>query len=94
MGELCRHAKEVAIHKDIGTYYYCEMSRAENMDVYLGIEPEMLRMSDLYKTTAPIKKPTILFLWQLAIERNDSLQRFLHGKNKNQVGNYCFVVIE
>ena len=94
LSELCRQAKEVAIQKDVGNYYFYESNRAESMDVYLGVKPEMLKMSDLYKTNAPIKKPAILFLWYRVIERNDSLQRFVRGKNKYQVGNYYFVVIE
>jgi 4-amino-4-deoxy-L-arabinose transferase-like glycosyltransferase len=94
MAELCRQAKEVAIQKGISNYYYCEMSRAKNMDVYLGVKPEMLKMKDLYSTNTPIKKPAILFLWQLAIERNDSLQRFIQEKNKNPVGNYYYIVLE
>lgn len=94
LSELCRQAKEVASQKGIGNYYYCELSRAESMDVYLGEKPEMLKMKDLYSITTPIKKPSILFLWYRVIERNDSVQRFVQDKNKYQVGNYYFVVIE
>ena len=51
-------------------------------------------MSDLYKPGEPISKPAILFLWQLAIDRNDSLQIFLKDKVKSKIGDYYFVVLE
>lgn len=94
LSELCNNAKKIATPKGIGNYYYCEMSRAENMDVYLGVKPEMLKIKDLYKTESPIKKSAILFLSQKAIDRNDSLQRFIQGKNMYQAGNYYFIVLE
>ena len=94
LNELCNSAKRTATQKGVTNYYYCEMSRAENLDVYLGVKPEMLKMSDLYKPGEPISKPAILFLWQLAIDRNDSLQIFLKDKVKSKIGDYYFVVLE
>lgn len=96
LNELCSRAKKTAVQKGVMNYYYCEMSRAENLDVYLGAKPEMLKMKDLYKAedAIPIRKPAILFLWQLAIDRNDSLQLFLKNKTKSKIGDYYFVVLE
>jgi len=75
-------------------YYYCEMSRASNLDVYLGEELKKLRICDLYKANSPIKRPAILFTWNKAIERNDSIQVFIKGKKTCQTGIYYYVEIE
>ena len=74
-------------------YYYCEMSRAENIDVYLGIKPTKLRIKDLYETDA-IKTPAILFTWNKAIERNDSLQTFIKDKKISRTGTFYYIEIE
>lgn len=92
--ELCNHAKNVSVQKGAENYYYCEMSRGDNLDVYLGKKLEKLRMADLYRSELPIKKPAILFLWQKAIDRNDSLQLFIKGRPSYQSGNYYCIEIE
>ncbi|MBL7971245.1 MAG: glycosyltransferase family 39 protein [Prolixibacteraceae bacterium] len=91
---LCNQAKETALEKGAQNYYYCEMNRADNLDVYLGTTLKKLRISELYKPDSPIKKPAILFTWDKAIERNDSLQVFIKGKEVHQKGSYYYIVIE
>ena len=93
LGELCKQAKNFANQKGGVNYYYCEMSRADNLDVYLGKKLEKLKIKDLYKGNK-IQNPAILFIKYKTIERNDSLQQYLKGKNIYQVGNYCYVEIE
>lgn len=92
--DLCDHAQKYAAQKGVANYYYCEMSRGDNMDIYLGVKPEKLTMADLYKTESPIDRPAILFLWQKAIDRNDSLQRFIEGKARYQSGKYYCIELE
>jgi hypothetical protein len=75
------------------TYYYCEMSRAENIDVYLGVKPTKVRIKDLYATDV-IKKPAILFTWNKAIERNDSIQVFIKDKKVSRTGTFYYVEID
>jgi hypothetical protein len=94
LNELCRQAKKTAIQKKMENYYYCEISRGENLDVYLGIKPEMLKIRDLYKLESPIRKPAMLFLSQKAIDRNDSLQMFIKDRPTHKSGNYYFIEIE
>lgn len=94
LNELCYQAKQTAIQKGMENYYYCEISRGDNLDVYLGAKLEMLKIKDLYKLESPIRKPAILFLSQKAIDRNDSLQMFIKGKPIHHSGNYYYIVLE
>jgi 4-amino-4-deoxy-L-arabinose transferase-like glycosyltransferase len=93
LNQLCNQAKETAIKKGGVNYYYCEMAKGDNLDVYLGKPLEMLKISDLYKANK-IKTPAILFTWNKAIERNDSIQVFIKGKKTCQTGIYYYVEIE
>jgi 4-amino-4-deoxy-L-arabinose transferase-like glycosyltransferase len=94
LNNLCEKAKKTAIQKGAKNYYYCEISRGDNLDVYLGIRPEMLKIKDLYELESSIRKPSILFLSQKAIDRNDSLQVFIKNKPAHKSGNYYFIEIE
>lgn len=94
LNELCSQAKKTALENGVQNYYYCEMNRADNLDIYLGTTLKKLRISDLYKPYSPIKTPAILFTWNKAIERNDSLQIFIEGKEIHQKGSYYYIVIE
>ncbi len=68
MGEPDRQTKKTAISIGIESYYSFLVSRSENTDVYSGTVPEMLTEDELLTTKTSIKKPAVLFLWQLAIE--------------------------
>jgi len=94
MNELCVMAKDISSKKGVANYYYCNITRADNLDIYLGVIPQMLSMHDLYQTDNQIKKPAILFLSDKAIDRNDSLKIFIKGKKIHQSGNYYCVEIE
>jgi len=94
LGELCDQAKNISSQKGGANYYYCNITRADNLDIYLGVMPQMLNMHDLYQQDSPIKKPAILFLSNKAIGRNDSLKIFIIGKKIHQSGNYYCVEIE
>jgi hypothetical protein len=93
LNQLCNQAKETAMKKGGVNYYYCEMTKGDNLDVYLGKPLKKLTISDLYKTNK-IKTPAILFTWNKAIERNDSIQVFIKGKKTCQTGIYYSVEIE
>ena len=90
---LCDQAKTTAKEKGGANYYYCEMTKGDNLDVYLGKPLKMLEIKDLYEPNK-IQTPAILFTWQKAIERNDSIQVFLKGKKIHQTGSYYYVEIE
>ncbi|MBW8325124.1 MAG: glycosyltransferase family 39 protein [Prolixibacteraceae bacterium] len=91
--ELCEHAQEVATKQGAENYYYCEMSRGDNLDVYLGVKPGKLLIKDLYDTNK-IKRPAVLFLWQKAIDRNDSIQTFIKNRPMYRSGSYYYFEIE
>lgn len=94
LGELCDQAKTISSQKGAANYYYCKISRADNLDIYLGVEPKKLMIHDLFEVDSQITKPAILFLSNKSIERNDSLQLFIKGKKIHQSGNYYCVEIE
>ena len=91
--EICDQAKETASEKGGVNYYYCEMTIADNLNAYLGVMPEKLRICDLYKADSSMKAPAILFTWHKAIERNDSLRVFLTGKKIHQSGGNFYIEI-
>lgn len=93
LNELCNQAKVTALKKGGVNYYYCEMTKGDNLDVYLGKPLKMLRISDLYKKDK-IQTPAILFTWNKAIERNDSIQVFIKKKKISRTGKYYYVEIE
>lgn len=92
--EICNQAKETASEKGGVNYYYCEMTIADNLNAYLGVMPEKLRISDLYKADSSMKTPAILFTWHKAIERNDSLRVFLKDKKIHQSGGNFYIEID
>lgn len=94
LGELCDKAKDISSQNGASNYYYCKITRADNLDIYLGVIPQKLRIKDLYQTNNQIKKPAILFLSDKSISRNDSLQLYIKGKKIHQSGNYYFVEID
>ena len=93
LSQLCDQANKTAMELGVVNYYYCEMSRADNLDVYLGVKPEMLKIKDLFERNR-IKTPAILFTRKKAIERNDSLQMFIRGKKVFHTGSSYYMAIE
>jgi hypothetical protein len=94
LSELCDHAKTISSSKGVANYYYCKFDRAENLDIYLGVQLQKLKLNDLFEIDTPIKKPAVLFLWHKAIDRSDSLKQFIKGKRIVKFGNYCCVEID
>ena len=94
LSELCHQAKNISSQKGVANYYYCQINKGDNLDIYLGVIPQKVNMADLFKTGTQIKKPAILFLYYKSIERNDSLQVFIKGKKIHQSGDYFCVEIE
>lgn len=91
--ELTSQAKKTAAEMGGVNYYYCEMTKGDNLDVYLEKPLKKLEIKDLY-VPGTIKPPAILFTWQKAIDRNDSIQVFIQGKKQHQTGSYYFIEIE
>lgn len=94
LGELCEEAKTISSKKGVANYYYCKITRADNLDIYLGVIPQQLMIHDLFEADGQIKKPAILFLSEKSIEKNDSLQLFIKKKKIHHQGNYYCVEIE
>jgi len=46
-GELCKNGKELALRNGINSYYFYNLKRAQNMDVYLNQIPKELTEKDL-----------------------------------------------
>jgi 4-amino-4-deoxy-L-arabinose transferase-like glycosyltransferase len=94
MGSLCQQAKNESIQKNIQNYYCFNMSRGENLDVYLTREPKNLSEKDLLNANSVIRKPAILFVSREDIIQNDTLQKLVLKENYCKVGNYYYVIIE
>ncbi len=94
MRNLCLEAKKESIHKNIENYYCFNISRAENLDVYLSKEPKNLSEKDLLNANSIIQKPAILFVSKEDIIQNNTLQKLVLKENHCKVGNYYYVIIE
>lgn len=94
LGQLCEEAKTISSQQGVANYYYCKITRADNLDVYLGVIPTQLMIHDLFEAEDRIKKPSILFLSEKSVERNDSLKLYIKGKKIHHYGKYFFVEIE
>lgn len=94
LGKLCEEAKTISSQKGAQNYYYCKITRADNLDVYLGLIPKQLMIHDLFEADGQIKKPAILFLSEKSIAKNDSLQLFIKGKKIHHLGNYYCVEVD
>lgn len=94
LGQLSQKAKEISIQKGAENYYYCRISRADNLDVYLGKPLTELRIKDLYHSQEKIQKPAILFVSARIINRSDSVKRYLQGRKMHRSGKYYCVEID
>ncbi|MEN6619426.1 MAG: dolichyl-phosphate-mannose--protein mannosyltransferase [Rikenellaceae bacterium] len=106
MGELCHKAKEQATQKNIHNYYFFNIKRFENTDVYLGTEPKMISENELVVSRQPenaavnvdtsnvgIRAPAILFIRKKDIGINVKLSSLIEGREKYAVGEYFFVIL-
>ena len=101
MGSLCKEAKEQAESKGIKRYYYYNIKRFENTDVYLGALPQEVS-EDALKGVNPdgplnekssIQSPAVLFFRQKDLDRKEALTGFVSNKEKHRVGDYFFVIL-
>ncbi|MFA6335431.1 MAG: hypothetical protein WCX48_07735 [Bacteroidales bacterium] len=93
MGELCYKAKNQADQRSIQNYYFFNINRFENTDVYLGAEPKVVNEEELNSAIPKIQWPAILFIRQKDIERNAALSKFILEKEKCRVGDFFFVIL-
>lgn len=91
--KLCDRAKAIAAEKGQVNYYYCEMSRGDNLDVYLSDSLKELRKADLVDKSK-IKEPALIFIWGKAVAENDTVKAFVEGKKIFHTGNYYLVEVE
>lgn len=94
MGELCQKARSISAAKGVKNYYFTHIPRADNLDVYLGVEPVELSIKDLYLPGDKIKTPAILFLSERIINRNDSLKQYIRDKKRHRVGKYFCIEVD
>ncbi len=88
--ELSKSGKEIALQKGINSYYFYNLDRGENMDVYLNKELKELKESDLNKKQLG---HAILFIQTADIESTPLLKEVVSGKEKMIKGKYSIVVL-
>ncbi len=89
-GEFCKKGKELAQKNGINSYCYYDVSRGENMDVYLGSNVKELNEAGLNDKLTN----TILLLPTEDIDKSTSLKSLLEGKEKAVEGKYSIVVFK
>ena len=85
-GGLCKKAMEIAKEKDISTFYEWEVSRPENMDVYLG---QPINEASFESIASDSLKNSILMVPKKKIIR---IADFIEGKETHQVGKIFIIV--
>lgn len=101
MGNLCKQAKEQAEQRGVKHYYYYNIKRFENTDVYLGSLPEEIKEGGLKKENTrdaeqpatTIQYPAILFFRDKDLQKEPKLSDYISGKEKYRVGDYYFVIL-
>lgn len=87
-GKITSKAMEIARQSNIGSYCSYRISRAENMDVYLG-RPIRLISAQEFEACGE----SVLFVRTKDLKGDEALKDFLQGKKPYTVGQWSFVVL-
>lgn len=89
-GVLCEKAMEVSAEKKISVYCVLDMSRPENMDVYLHKSVQIVSPEEVVDGKY---KDAVLMVSNEMIESNKELREFVSGKEQTLVGRYSVIVL-
>jgi len=88
-GNLCEKAIELSEEHRIDDYWVYNISRAENMDVYLGKDILKVKREDILKEP---HKNRLLMLRVKDMKKDQGLHNVLRNKEQYRVGNYMIVI--
>jgi len=86
---LCTKAKELSAGQQITDYWVYHISRAENMDVYLGKDIIKVEKEDIIKQSITHK---LLLLPTKNITNDMEILAALQNREQYQIGKYTIVV--
>lgn len=86
---LCKKAKSISESENIPDYWVYGISRAENMDVYLGQDIVEVEKEDIINPTAEKK---LLMLKTNSIAGDPELSTVVQNKELHQIGDYTIVL--
>ncbi len=89
MGDVCGAARTVGDAAGIDRYYTYGISRAENIDAYLGLPAEGLSAE-----TLDTLQHGIVITYRSRIGYDEALTRAFSGREVHRVGNYAFGVFD
>lgn len=88
-GNLCAKAKELAEKLEITDYWVYNISRSENMDVYLGKDIIKIGKDDLFHEP---HENRLLMLRSKDIKNDSDLQLMVSDKEQYQIGEHTIVI--
>lgn len=88
--DLCHKAMEVSAEKNLSGYCVLQISRPENMDVYLHEDIQKVTLEDILNNKYT---GTILMVSNKKINSDKELQKFAVGKERTVVGRYSVIVL-
>lgn len=88
-GELCKTAKTLSDERRIDTYWVYRISRAENMDVYLGKEIIKVEKEKILSSSAEKK---LLLLRTKVIQGDAEIRGAIRDREQQRVGSYTIVL--
>jgi hypothetical protein len=89
LGNLCQKAMELAEKHSIDDYWVYHISRAENMDVYLGKDITKVDKDDIVKQPPENR---LLMLRVKDIKNDPELYNAIATKEQYQIGKYMIVI--
>ena len=90
-GNLCAKAKEIAKEQQVNTYWVYNISRAENMSVYLDRKVTKVEKEDIVKSSDERK---ILLLKSKDIHKDLEIFNAVQHKEQYSIGGYIIVLFK
>jgi 4-amino-4-deoxy-L-arabinose transferase-like glycosyltransferase len=106
MEALCKEAKEIAEKEGINNFVYYRLKQADNLDVFLGTQPQALSIEELKNIvdkrmseekedpSRQIGSRSILFVKQShMLEKDKEAATLLEKYEKHPVGKYFYIIL-
>ncbi len=87
--DLCEKAKELSKEKNIPDYYVYNITRAENMDVYLGKDVQVVDREAIVEN---LLKNKLLLLPVKAVKNDKAISSVIKEREYYEIGKYIVVV--
>jgi hypothetical protein len=88
---LCEKANDIYEEQGMNEYWVYRISRAENMDVYLGKDVIKVEKDDIIE---PSVEKKLLLLRTKVIDRDNEIRMAVQNNAQYQIGDYTIVLFQ